>query len=70
MGSNGGQKAIVSALASNDAKKAIINILKSEEAKEVFVDNFAEAFHQVVAPILDNHDKRIKKLETSASVVS
>ena len=70
LGSDGGQRAIVSALASDGAKKAMLKVLKSDEAKEIFVDNFAEGFHKVVVPILENQDKRIKKLETSVSVVS
>lgn len=69
LGSQEGQQAIVGALNSDGGQGAFLKVLKSKEAKEIFVDNFAEAFHEVVVPVLENHEKRIDKLEKSLNVV-
>lgn len=69
LNSDGGQKAVVNALNSQGGQKAMLRVLKSKEAKDIFIDNFVEAFHEVVVPILEDHDKRIKNLEQTANVV-
>lgn len=57
------KRGTLEALKSNEGKQAVVSILKTNEAKEVFIDNFVESFHEVIVPVLEQQDKRIKKLE-------
>lgn len=72
--SKGGQDAIVDAMNSMDGQEAIkrgsLAALKSEEGKEILIDNFVEGFHEVVVPILSEHDTKIKSLERKMGVVA
>jgi DNA-binding protein YbaB len=49
-------------------KEGTLEAFKSEEGKEVFLDYFAEAFHEVVAPVLEDHDKRISRVEKTINI--
>lgn len=72
--SKGGQDAIVDAMNSTDGQEAIkrgsLSALKSEEGKEILIDNFVEGFHEVVVPILSDHDTKIKSFERKMGVVA
>ena len=67
LASEQGQQAVVNALASEQGQQAVkhgsLKALKSDEAKEILLDNFVDAFHEVVVPVFEEHDKKIKELQ-------
>jgi len=73
LSSSSGQDTIANALGSksgqNAIKKASLKAFKSEEGKEIFGDYFRDAFHEVVVPILEDHDNRLKDLENKSLMV-
>lgn len=61
--SNEGQGAVVEALASKEGQETMIKVLKSPEAKEIFEENFADAFHEIVAPVFEDRDKKTENFK-------
>lgn len=68
--SSEGQGAIVNALKSDEGKDAIAKALSTEKAKDVILDVFIEAFHEVVVPVFEEQNIKIKRLEKVVGVAA
>src|SRR3989344_1991087 len=66
LGSRDGQLAVVAALRSKEGQEAIktgaFEAFKSPEGKDIFIDYFVEAFHDVVVPVFETYDKKMKQI--------
>lgn len=56
------------ALQSPQGRNAISEALTTEKARDAVLDVFVEAFHEVVVPVFEDQNKRIKRLEKTMGV--
>lgn len=62
------KESTVEALRSSEGQDAIAGALTTEKAKDAILGVFVEAFHEVVVPVFEDQNRKIRKIAKAVGV--